>query len=975
MIHKASVKLFVLIFFLNIQPFLLKAQKNIFQPDNEKRWVDSIVSHMTLDEKIGQLFMIRGNAEYNKYNILNLSFLINQYKVGGICFFGGTPSMQVKVTNYLQRISKTPLFIAIDGEWGLAMRLDSTHSFPRQIVLGATKEKKLAYDMGTEIAHQCKCMGIHMNFSPDVDVNSNPKNPIIGSRSFGEDKINVAQKGLAYMNGLQDNQIIACAKHFPGHGETENDSHLTLPKVPLSKEQIDSVHLYPFKVLIDSGVKSVMVAHLFVPALDTNAATSLSEPVISGLLKEKMGFKGLVITDALEMRGVTSFNFDEDIYLKAFVAGNDIFLLPENIGCAVDVLKQAVDSGRICIEDIDERCRKILKAKYFVGLADYYPTPFKGLSDCLQNKISTDLNEKIFRSAITLVKNNDNLIPLRRTDTLRIATLSIGFDAMTAFQHEVANYVNTTNFYINKKDNAASAKMLDSLYNNLSSFNLLIINLENTSEYFKKDFGINKRIIDLIDTLQNKIKIILDVFASPYSLAKINTSKIESVIVSYDDVPESEIASAKIIFGDLPCLGKLPVSVNHRFALNSGFQTEVLTKLMPTELSKMSIDTSKFNKIDSIAISGIKEKAYPGCVVFAAKDGKIIYQKAFGTPVYESLTPIKENDIFDLASLTKVLATTLAVMKLYDEGKINPDSTLGKYILELKKTDKGKLTIREVMTHQAGLVAWIPFYKEILNKKTLFSTVETDSFSVHVAENFYLKNDYVNVVMQEIYNSPLQKKKKYKYSDLGFYLMKEIVENVTGKKIDAYVDENFYRPMLLSTTGFCPLKRFPLQRIIPTENDTIFRKQLIHGYVHDPGAAMLGGVSGHAGLFSDAYDVAVIMQMLLNKGIYKGNIYLKASTIDDFLKIQFQENDNRRAMGFDKPEPKTNGNTAKSASAKSFGHSGFTGTFTWADPENNLLFVFLSNRVYPTADNDKLVKDNIRTNILQLFYDAVGGKK
>ncbi len=952
---------------------ILYAQQNLLSNERANKWSDSILNTMTIDEKIGQLLMIRGGNGSKPYSLTKLSNIINEYKIGCICFFKGGPVNQAIITNEIQHISRIPLLISIDGEWGLGMRLDSTHSFPRQIVMGAIDDNDLVYQTGTEIARQCKCMGIHLNFAPDIDVNSNPKNPVIGSRSFGEDKYNVTQKGLALMKGMQDNHIIACAKHFPGHGDTENDSHLTLPFVNLSNEQIDSIHLFPFRQLIHNGVMSVMIGHLFIPVMDTmlNQATSISYPVVTGLLKEKMNYDGLIITDAMEMKGVSNYYLPGDLEVKAFEAGNDIILLPSDVICAFELIRQAVDSGRISINELNKRCRKILQAKYFAGLSAYKPIDIAHLQECLSSKSAMRLNKKIYKDAITLVKNNNQLLPLSNTDTLRIATLSVGYDSITFFQTELSKFIHADHYFINKLINKSSELMIDSLFKNLSRYNLLVVSIENTSDFYKKDFGIKKNITFLLDSLQLKIKIILNVFASPYSLNFINTDHIESVLISYVEDPLTAVASSKIIFGEWASRGHLPVSVNHKYPLHTGIQTIVSSPLTFFKKTISDLDSIKFRLIDSIAMKGIKDQAYPGCVIYAAKDGKIIYHKAFGTQTYEDSIYVKETDLYDLASLTKILATTLAVMKLVDEDKICLDSSLGTYLPHLNQYDKRKLIIRDVMTHQARLTSWIPFYKKSLIIKKLFNTQKSDKYSIRVAENMYMKNSYVHTIKQEVYQSKLSDKKKYVYSDLGFYLLKELVEKVTGQALDDYVSTNFYKPMELNSIGFCPRNNFNLNRIIPTENDTLFRKQLIQGDVHDPFAAMLGGVSGHAGLFSNAYDVAAIMQMVMNGGQYNGKIYFKNATVREFTKYQFSQNANRRALGFDKPALNGFENTAKFASPDSFGHSGFTGTFTWADPDNDLVFVFLSNRIYPSANNNKLVKNNFRTDILQLFYEAI----
>ncbi len=948
---------------------------------SETSWVDSVFNSLNLDEKIAQLIMIRAYSNRDSTYNDSIGKIIKEYNIGGICFFKGHPVQQAYLTNTYQSIAKTPLFIAIDAEWGLGMRLDSCYSFPRQMTLGAIQDDSLIYQMSSEIARECKQIGVNINFAPVVDINNNPDNPVINIRSFGEDKYNVAQKGLAYMKGLQDNGILATAKHFPGHGDTDTDSHLCLPIINHSKEKIDTLDLYPFKKLINNGLNCIMVAHLYVPAYDDrkNTAATISKPIVTKVLKKQLGFKGLIITDALEMKGVTKYNEPGILEVKALQAGNDILLLPQDISKAVNEIKKAVKNGSILKSDIDEKCKKILRYKYKAGLYDYKPIKTSKIYENLNNPNIELLDRKLYESAITVVKNKNSLLPLKNLDTLRLASVSLGIDSINDFQKILGRYDRLKYYYLPKN---ASYNEVQTLVSKLSKYNLVIVSINNTNNSPSNNFGIQKQSIDFINLLNKNTKIILDIFANPYSLAYLyDTKNIESIIVSYQDNPIDESISAQTIFGSITAKGKLPVTASDEFPLNTGIKTDKLSRLKYTIPEEVNISSNALKKIDSIALEGIADTAYPGCEILAAKDGKVFYYKSFGYHTYNNIIPVHNTDIYDLASVTKIAATSISIMKLCDEGKIDLDQRISKYLPYLKDTNKGNIVIRDLMTHQAKLESWIPFYKSTLIDGKLDTTIYrksiSDNFPFHVADSLYINKYYVYNIFDSITESALIKTKEYNYSDLGFYFLMKIIEAVSNKPIENYVKDNFYKPLGLTTICYNPLNYFDLSRIVPTENDTVFRKQLIHGYVHDPGAAMLGGISGHAGLFSDANDLAVLMQMLLQNGEYAGKRYIKSSSVKKFTQYQFPLDNNRRGIGFDKPllEYEDNGPACKSASDKSFGHSGFTGTYVWADPKYNLVYIFLSNRVYPYASNKKIVEMNIRTNIHQIIYDAVNKNK
>lgn len=937
-------------------------------------WVDSILKKITLKEKIGQLFMAAAWSNLDTSHTNRLREQITKNHIGGIIFFQGGPVRQAVLTNEYQKLSSVPLLIGMDAEWGLSMRIDSTLRFPRQMTLSATGNDSSVFFMGDEIARECNRLGVHINFAPDADVNSNPLNPIIGSRSFGDDAISVTKRSLLYMNALQNKNVLACAKHFPGHGDTDTDSHLTLPVIHKTKAQLDSLELIPFRKLIREGVGSIMVAHIFMPAIDSssNAAATLSKTVVTDLLKEEMKFSGLIFTDALNMKGVSAFSDAGTLAVKALMAGNDVLLYSENIPAAIDSIKKAVEEKKITESEISEHVKKILLVKYWAGLNRYQPIDTTNLFHDLNTAAASLLSRRMYESSITVLKNKSEIIPLKKLDTLSVASVSIGEPEECPFNQQLSMYAPLKTFSL--PNNTSKAKF-DLLLDSLQKFNLVIVGLHGISMNPAKNYGISNDEADFVSALCSKKKVVLIVFGNPYSLVRIKEANPAALILSYEDMPVTQELTAQIIFGSIQAKGKLPVAVNSNFKKGAGIKTSAPVRLKFTSPEDAGAKSSVLSRIDSIVGDAIKSKAFPGCQIFAVHDGKVFYNKSFGYFTYDSLHKVTNSDLYDLASLTKVCATAFATMSLVDSKQIDVDEPLSKYLHLLKKGNKDSLRVKEILAHQAGLLSWEPYYKRTLkNSKPdveIYDIIPSKIFSVPVAANLYMRNDYEDSLYKWINFSPLDKRGKYVYSDFGPILIKLAAEKIAHKRFDSLLAKKFYKPLGLSTLGFLPLERFDTTRIAPTENDSEFRKQIIHGYVHDQTAAMQGGISGNAGLFSNASDVAVLMQMLLNNGEYGGEKFLSKETIDEFTHQQFAGN--RRGLLFDRPEiiPSANSHTSTLVSQLSFGHQGFTGTYVWVDPRYNIIYVFLSNRVYPDAKNDKLAKQNIRTKIQTVIYESL----
>jgi beta-N-acetylhexosaminidase len=972
-------------------------------------WVDSVFNSLSPAERIAQLIMAPAYPNKDSVHYNKLFALVSKYNVGGIIFFQGGPTNTANYSNKLQSLAKTPLFMGIDGEWGLAMRTDSTIVYPKQMMLGALENDHLIYQMGADIAWQLKRMGLHTNFSPVVDVNNNPRNPVINTRSFGENKDNVFAKSYAYMMGLQDNHIISTAKHFPGHGDTEADSHYALPVLPYPLSRLDSLELFPFRELINNGLNGVMVAHLNIPALDSSKRPStLSPSIITGLLKEKMNFKGLIFTDALNMKGVSSIASPEQVAIQAFIAGNDILLMPDDVDKVIDGLKLAADSCIISYDDINVRCKKVLMAKFWLGLNNYKPIEINGLYSDLHKPMHVLNQRKLIESALTVVKNENDILPIKRLDTLRMACVSVGSADTSLFQKSAALYCTMDMFTI---DRDAPDSVYSALFARLKPYNLIIAGLVNTDMRYSRKFGITEKSVNFIKQLADSFNVVFDLFANPYALERfVPTAKFKAIVVSYEDKDLNQDLSAQLIFGAIPAEGSLPVKASEEFPLGSSIKWINTIRLKYTIPEELGIDSKSLQPIDSLVNDAIQKKALPGCVIMLSKDGKVFYNKAYGHFTYDSLRAVKTNDVYDLASITKVAATTSTVMILHDQKKIDLNQRLSKYLHALDTTNKKKIIVSEVMAHQARLQPWIPIYLNTLScenpnesliakkptsaksykvndsyfincdtkyKEGIFNASHSLQYPMKVTDGLYMHQSWHDSIFRVIYQSSLLPKPGYKYSDFGFIMLGEAVSHISKCGLDKFTDSLIYKPLGASTLGYLPLDRgINLSNIAPTEYDVVFRKQLVKGYVHDPTAAMLGGICGHAGLFSTANDLAKLMQVFLNKGEYGGQRYFNESTVDLFTSRPFQKTGNRRGLGFDKPEPDTSkiSPVSKYCSDSSYGHTGFTGTMTWVDPKYKLVFVFLSNRVCPDASVNKLAELNLRTNIQDVVYKAINGK-
>ncbi|MCL7763226.1 serine hydrolase [Polaribacter sp. Z014] len=935
-------------------------------------WVDSIVKNMTLDEKIGQLFMIQAYSNKDKKHEDYITSMITKYHVGNLIFMQGTPEKQARLTNKYQDSAKVPLLIGFDGEWGLDMRLKDTYRFPWNMTLGAIRNDSLIKEFGEHLGKHCKRLGININFAPVVDINTNPDNPIIGNRSFGENKENVTQKAIAFTQGMQSKGVLANAKHFPGHGDTATDSHQTLPVLNFDMARLDSIELYPYKKVFDAGITSVMTAHLSIPSLesDSRLPTSLSKNVVTNLLQQKLGFLGLVITDGLNMKGAANYATSAEINLAAIQAGNDLLLIPQEIPATINLIKKAVELKTLTEERIDVSVCKILKAKYWAGLNKYKPISLKNLHEDLNSIQDELLHRELVKSSLTVVKDVGENIPVRNLEKKKIAYVKLGDDSGYDFVNMLKNY---------GKVDMISDNNLDGLIKKLKPYNLVVVGFHKSNTNPWKSYKFTNKELVWLQEIARDNTVILDVFASPYSLLQVKTfTNIESVIVSYQNSKLSQQLSAQLIFGAFGAKGKLPVSIRGEFFEGRGFLTSNLNRFEYTIPEAANLSSIKLKKIDSLASIILKKKMAPGFQVLVARNGKIVLEKSYGHHTDDKSEKVKNSDVYDLASLTKILASLPLIMKAEEEHKITLNEKLQDLLPSFKGSNKAAVSVREILSHYGRLKAWIPFYvatQDSVTHKNLpsfYSSKKSAKFAIKVAKNLYINKSYKDSIYKYIRDADQREKAGYKYSDLGYYLFKEALEKTYDKPLNKLVDEDFYQSLGANRTSYLPLQKFAKNEIIPTEKDNYYRNQLIQGYVHDQGAAMLGGVGGHAGLFANANDVAKIMQMYLQKGYYGGKRYLKMETVNKFNHRYFSGKNVRRGLGFDKPQlnPRVKA-TCGCVSDESFGHSGFTGTYTWADPQSGIVYVFLSNRVYPTAANRSLVNSNMRTEIQQIIQDAI----
>ena len=939
---------------------------NLLFAQPKQVWVDSTYQSLDLDQKIGQLFMPMVFSQGDQSHYQKISGHIKKFHLGGIIFSKGTISEQARLTNLFQSQSKVPLLIAMDAEWGMSMRLHDAKPFPYQMTLGAIQNDSLLYKMGYAMANRQRRLGVHLNFAPVVDINTNEKNPVIGLRSLGSDPEIVTKKARMLLNGMHDGNLMTSIKHFPGHGDTSTDSHHTLPVVPHSYDRLNQIELNPFKTLIREGVFSVMVGHLEVPAIEKvkGRPSSLSSSIVTKLLKNKLGFKGLVVTDALNMSGVSDFSGNESASLRSFLAGADLLLIPDDLPLAFAEIRNALISGYISMDRLEHSVKKILSAKYEAKLHKLKMVNQDALQVDLQTSDFIALRHNLAEASLTVIRNEDKLLPIKKLEDSQIAYVSIGEDTGEFFFDRLQHYT------------TVDQQNLNEILSSKIDYSHVIVGLHQHDHSPFVKHKLSAEIIAKLDLLCQKFNVILVTFANPYSVSKLPLEKCKSVVLAYQNNPIFQSKAAQLVFGGIGANGKLPVPIG-RYSQGSGIDISPLGRLSYGHPKQVGMDDKALETVDLMAIEAISDSIAPGMQILVAKSGKVIYHKTFGHMRYSKQTPIQWFHRYDLASLTKILASVPLAMREYERDSLFLLTPISDLLEGYEKSNKADMNFQALFSHHAGIQPWLPFYKNTLSDKTnrpqkkLYRNKQKRKHAVQVSEDLFLRTKYLDEIKDDILDSPLLDSLYYKYSDLPFYMFKEYIESRYKQRMDQLVEDEFYAPLGASHLGYLPLQEVDVNLVAPSEIDDYYRHTEVQGFVHDMGAAMQNGVGGHAGLFSNANDVAKMMQMFIQGGSYGGRSFFSPYTVSHFNTRYYESENNRRGIGFDKQQFEDPGPTCLCASEQSFGHSGFTGTFAWADPAYELVYVFLSNRTYPTMENTRIVDTNLRSEIQRIIYKGI----
>lgn len=984
-----------------------KLPQHLFGSVNRKvmeAWADSIYRQLSLEDRVAQLIMPIVYPSAGPEQISKELRRVRSMRWGGILYQKGLMADQLIMNDSLQRASRIPLLIALDGEWGLQMRLKDAPRYPRNMGLGINADNQLLYNYGREVARQCRLMGIHINFAPDVDVNINPRNPVIGTRSYGEDPQLVAERALAYAAGLEDGGILSVAKHFPGHGDTSEDSHHTLPLVSASKERMQRVELYPFAQYIKSGHGGIMTAHLRVPAYEPDHLPSSLSPRITGdLLREEMKFHGLVFTDGLEMKGALGGRI-KAVGVQALLAGNDILLGPINPEGMHREIVDAVRGGRLSEAIIKDRVMRVLYYKWRLIVHEPSRT---AKPEHIRREIWTPMAEQqmrqAWRSSLTFVREDaDVQLDLKNKQYKRIAVVEVGKNPI-----KMTNRPTSTGRVDSRIDYFTWESVRQSP-NHLDSYGLVLLQI----------FQLPKQSEQLLGQICVKKAIIVACMTSPYKvdLSARWLSNANVIVLAYEAAREAQEA----VLGLLSPLAESPEVVLPE-------STERLTEPDPTStlLTPVATTTEKpreprmaapfvakrgFKQInpvrlialDQLAQEGITRGAYPGCQIYVAHRGKVMYNKAFGTVTGGVGSPaVTTGHLYDIASITKALAMTPVVMSLIGEGKLTLDGSVGLYMPELAKLPIGEILIRDLLLHQSGLPAGLHFFRDLIDptsyegsliRYTVFpggvplvgkawgnpyfswdpeyiSTSQTKKHTRQFAQGLWLNPLFKERMMSRLRELTPRKTKQTIYSDLNFVLLQQIAERVSGEPLDEYFYSHITKP-IGAKAYYTPLERGVSQdSIVPAQRDDFLRKQIIQGTVDDETAACLGGVSGNAGLFASASELGKLCELILNVGVWQDKIIIPSPIVECF--ITTTNSRGQRALGFDKPRKRGFNPAAGSASSSTIGHQGFTGTAFWIDPQQELIFVFLSNRTYPSRHNKQLITDLYRPRMHQILYDAM----
>ena len=973
--------------------FGASAKPTVFlqQADRAKMdaWVDSVYAKMNTEQKVGQLIAEVVDPRNLAAAKQEVKRLITNYHIGCLYFSKGTVANHLELVNYAQSISKVPVMIGLDGEWGLSMRMPDTPRFPKNMMLGAIQDDRLLYEYGLEMARECKAVGVNINFSPAVDVNSNPKNPVIGTRSFGEDPSNVARKAVAYARGLEDGGVLSVAKHFPGHGNTREDSHKTLPTVGSSFAELTATDFVPFRNYIQAGLSGVMVAHLNIPALNTgNKPSSMSDKVVAELLKSEMGFEGLVFTDALAMQGARKVTQPNG--MLAFEAGAEVLLEPSTTKSNVDAMVARYAKDSKFAEKVDRACKKILSYKYAMGLNNYVAQPVDGLLDRINTREAELIMRQLYAAAITVLKNQGNVLPVKGLDK-RISVVTLG----TASSKNA--FTETCRLYTDVDVYAMTEANMTSTLGKLKGSSKVIVGIYDKGAVYEN--CLNKLVLTV--GAENVIPVF---FVKPYDIGGFSgpISLCNTAIVGYENHEYAQEYAAQVVFGGSDATGRMPVSVEGVSFCGDGIDLYA-SRLGYGMVEEVGLDSEFLQQVDSLANLGVQKGAFPGCQVLVARHNKIVVNKSYGYTDKTKANKIDGNTLYDLASVSKATGTLSGIMKAVDDGLISIDGKLGTYTKSLAGTEKGKFLIRDLLYHETGMPAALNVYEEMTDtasytgalvsakksaaykysaggayinstakvRSDVTSPVKTKEFDYRIGKRLYVGRETYDTIMNIIHNIPLRDNRRYLYSCLNFCLLMEAEENVTKVSHDKYVYDNIFHRLGAYRTVYRPLDFYKKSEIAPTEYDGYFREEVVQGSVHDETAAFSGGIQGNAGLFSNANDLAKLCQMWLNRGMYGGEQILSSDVVNTF--VTSKSPNSHRGLGYDKPnlaKPEWS-STCEEADPTVFGHTGFTGTCFWVDPENDMIYIFLCNRVYPSRNNKAFTEVGARAGIMKALYQAV----
>lgn len=950
------------------------------------RWADSVYNTLTERQRVAQLMCPKVVPTQGNKSLEVIRRLVRDNGVGALLFTEGSIKQYAEMINYAQSVAKVPVIITLDGEWGMSMRVRKTTRFPKNMYLGAIADSSLIRDYGAEVARQCRQLGIQVNFAPVADVNSNPANPVIGTRSFGEIPSRVATQVTQYSLGLENGLVQAVAKHFPGHGDTDGDSHKLLPSVKRNLGSFRNMEFVPFDKFIKNGCSGVMVGHISVPAIDKSGiATSLS-PKTYRLLRDELDFDGLIYTDAMGMKGAATPDGSNNC-VAALKAGADIIECHHAIE-DINAVMKALKDGHISKTDIEKHCKLVLRYKYAMGLNNPTPVVYDGLEQRLNTPEAEALNRRLNAAMITCVRNNDNFLPMGNLESTDIAVVNLGSGADNAFADYCRRYGRVTVYA------APTSVIAQSTLEKIKKHNRIIVAVYNDKAATRTAYR---------QLMTNPESTAAVFFITPYKAAAFIRDKTlpRGIIMAYEDLPLPGEYAAQAVFGGIDVTGTLPVHMGH-YDAGTGI-TLRKSRLGYTTPLMEGMKASLTDSIDSIASHLIGINGMPGCQVLVARNGNIVHSKAYGK-LTKNGSPVTLSTVYDLASVSKALGTLPGVMKAVDLGLVKIDSAASVYIPQLRGSDKADITVREFLFHETGMPASLNMFNIMIDSASysgklitpkydamhpvkiqkgayghrdgrlrtdITSTVKTVGNTVEAARGIWVGEAAMDTIMNRIYTIPLRKDRSYNYSCLNFCTLMHVEQNATGTAHDKWLSDSITAPLGAVSVGYRPTTRLPISQIAPTENDTYLRRQTVHGYVHDETAAFSGGVQGNAGLFGNAEDLAKICQMWLNGGTYGDKRILSSETVDMFTTVKSPTC--RRGLGFDKPDMENPdwSPTCEEAPADTYGHLGFTGTVFWVVPSQNLIFIFLTNRVNPTRDTPVFNYSGIRPELFRQTLNSI----